>query len=100
MRLFVTAGAERVALLATVRDQLDILERLVTIDGLPCRGRDDLTWAELLVAGSAVDPARLGEREAGLRPDDPVSIEYERLASGELAATTLTHRDYVAVAGE
>ena len=55
--------------------------------GCPCGGSDDLTWGELLVAGSAVDPARLAEREAALHPDDPVSIEYERLAGGELAAT-------------
>ena len=95
-----TAGSERLAQLAAVWSELAALERLVTIDGVPCGGRDDLTWGELLVTGSAVDPARLAEREASLRPDDPVSIEYERPASGELEATTLTHRDYLAVAGE
>ena len=100
VRLFVTAGSERVAQLAAVRSELAVLERLVTIDGVPCGGRDDLTWGELLVTGSTVDPAQLAEREATLHPDDPVSIEYGLGASGELEATTLTHRDYLAVAGE
>jgi fatty-acyl-CoA synthase len=100
VRLLVTVGSEPVSLVAGVRGELSTLERLVTTDGLPCGGPDDLTWGELLVTGSAVEAARLAEREATLHPGDPVSIEYERLASGELEATTLTHRDYLAVAGE
>jgi len=55
----------------------------------------DLTWAELLVAGAAIDPARLAEREAVLDPDDPASIEYDQLAGGELQATTVSHRDHL-----
>ena len=47
-----------------------------------------------------IDPGRLAEREATLHPDDPVSIEYGLGASGELEATTLTHRNYLAVTGE
>jgi len=99
VRLLVTAGPERVALLGDVRQGPSALERLVTIDGLT-GWADDLTWGELLVAGSAVDPARLTERESTLHPDDAVSIEYERPGAGDLLATTLTHRDYLAVTGE
>jgi fatty-acyl-CoA synthase len=99
-RLLAASGSERLASLAAARVELSQVERLVALEGLPCAGRDDLTWAELLVAGSAIDPARLAEREATLHPEDPVSIEYEQLPGGELQATTLNHRDYVASAGE
>ncbi len=71
------------------------LGRLVALDQLPCVGGTVLTWAELLVAGSAIDPTRLAAREATLHPDDPASIEYEPLPDGELRATTLTHGDYL-----
>jgi fatty-acyl-CoA synthase len=93
-RVFATGDFERLAAAETARGEQ--LVRLVALDGLPCPGRDDLTWAELLVTGTAIDPARLVEREATLDPGDPASIEYEQLPSGELQATTLTHRDYVA----
>jgi long-subunit acyl-CoA synthetase (AMP-forming) len=95
-RLLAAGGSERLASLQAARGRLSQIARLVALDGLPCPGRDDLTWAELLVAGSAIDPARLADREATLHPDDPASIEYEQLPDGELQATTLTHRDYVA----
>jgi fatty-acyl-CoA synthase len=92
-RLLAAGGSERLAALEAARGEA---VRLVALDGLPCAGRDDLTWAELLVAGSAIDPARLAEREATLHPDDPASIEYEQLAGGGLQATTFTHCDYIA----
>ena len=95
-RLLAAGSSERLASLDTARGELSQLGQLVALDGLPCAGRDDLTWAELLVAGSAIDPARLTEREAMLHPDDNASIEYEQLPGGELRTTTLTHRDYVA----
>ena len=91
-RLLAAGGCERLASLDAARGEA---VRLVALDGLSCAGRDDLTWAELLVAGSAIDPARLAVREATIGPDDPASIEYEQLLDGELQATTLTHRDYV-----
>ena len=95
-RLLAASGSEQLASLEAARSELSHIGRLVALDGLPCAGRDDLTWAELLVAGSAIDPARLAEREATLDPEDPASVEYERLPGGELQATTLSHRDYVA----
>jgi fatty-acyl-CoA synthase len=95
LRLVVTSGSERLACLEAARGGLSQAARVVALDGLTCAGRDDLTWAELLVAGSAIDPARLAEREATLDPDDAASIEYRQLAAGELLATTLTHRDYL-----
>jgi fatty-acyl-CoA synthase len=95
-RMLAAGGCERLAFLEAARGELARIEPLVELDGLPCGSRTDLTWAELLVAGSAIDPALLAEREATLDPDDPASIEYEQLARGELRATTLTHRDHVA----
>ena len=95
-RLLAAGGSERLASLDAARGELAQVGRLIALDGLPYAGRDDLTWAELLLAGSAIDPARLADREATLVPDDPASIEYEQLPDGELQATTLTHRDYVA----
>jgi fatty-acyl-CoA synthase len=99
-RLLAASGSERLASPEAARGELSQIERIVSLDGLPCAGRDDLTWAELLVAGSAIDPARLAEREAELHPDDPVAIEYEQLPGGELQATTFNHRNYVASAGK
>jgi fatty-acyl-CoA synthase len=95
-RLLAAGGSERLASLEAARGELTQVGRLVALDGLPSAGRSDLTWTELLLAGSAIDPARLTRREATLDPDDPASIEYEQLPDGELQATTLTHRDYVA----
>jgi fatty-acyl-CoA synthase len=94
-RLLAAGGCERLASLERARGELARIEPLVELDGLPCSGRADLTWAELLVEGSAITPARLVEREATLDPDDPVSIECQQLPDGELQATTHTHRDYL-----
>jgi fatty-acyl-CoA synthase len=94
-RLLAAGGAERLAALEAARGELARVEPLVALDGLRGGGRADLTWAELLVAGSAIDPALLAQREAALDPGDPASIEYEQLPEGELRATTLTHRDYL-----
>ena len=94
-RLLAAGGCERLAGLEAARAGLARSEPLVELDGLPCVGRVDLTWAELLVAGSAINPARLAERDAVLDPDDPAFIEYERLAGAEPQATTITHRDFL-----
>jgi fatty-acyl-CoA synthase len=92
-RLLAAGGSERLASLEAARGEA---VRIIALDGLPSAVEEDLTWAELLVAGSAMDPALLAEREVTLDPDDPASIEYEQLPDGELQATTLSHRDYVA----
>ena len=89
------AVRERLAALDAARRELSQAGRLIALDGQSDAGRDDLTWAELLVAGAAVDPDRLSARAAELDPDDPASIEYEQLAGGELRATTVSHRDHL-----
>ena len=94
-RLLAAGGCERLASLGPARGELAGIGPLVELDGQRCGGRADLTWAELLVAGAAIDPARLAEREAVLDPDDPASIEYDQLAGGELQATTVSHRDHL-----
>jgi fatty-acyl-CoA synthase len=94
-RLLAADDSERLASLEAARSDLPQAARLVALDRLPCADRADLTWAELLVAGSAIDPARLAERETTLDPDDLASIEYEQLPEGGLKVTNLTHRDYL-----
>ena len=94
-RLLAAGGRARLAALDAARRELSQAGRLIALDGRPSAGRDDLTWAELLVAGSAIDPARLAARESELDPEDPASIEYEQLAGGELRATTVSHRDHL-----
>jgi len=75
-RLLAAAGSARLDALDAARGALARVEPLVALDGLRCGGRADLTWAELLIAGSAIDPARLAQREATLDPDDPASAHY------------------------
>ena len=89
-RLLVTAGAERVTQLAAVRSELAALERLVTIDGLPCGGDDDLTWSELLVAGSAVDPGPTGGARGHAPPRRP-GLDRIRAAGRRRAAVNNAH---------
>lgn len=99
-RLLAAGGSERLASLEAARDKLSQVARLVALDGPPAADRADMTWAELLVAGSAIDPARLAQREGTLDPDDPASIEYEQLPGGELRTNTLTRGHAPAAASD
>src|SRR5262245_5694951 len=51
-RLLVAGGSDRLAGLEAARDELSQVARLVALDGPPGAGRADLTWTELLLAGS------------------------------------------------
>src|SRR6476660_9238244 len=61
-------------MVAQVRPECPALEQVVVI-GEP-------SWQELLAGGSSVDPARVREVAATLRPEEPINIQYTSGTTG------------------
>jgi fatty-acyl-CoA synthase len=50
-------------------------------------------WEAFLAAGDGVPAAALAEREASLRPDEPINIQFTSGTTGSPKGATLTHRN-------
>ncbi|MGW1997038.1 AMP-binding protein [Embleya sp. NPDC001921] len=73
------------AMVAEVRAACPDLERVVHID--------TPDWPALVAEGAAVSIDRLRAREATLRPEDPINIQYTSGTTGFPKGATLSHRN-------
>ncbi|HWD77032.1 MAG TPA: long-chain fatty acid--CoA ligase [Solirubrobacteraceae bacterium] len=86
-------NAEQAAKIEAVRDELDDLETVVSIDP----GAGDMTLEELRRRGSGRDRSELTDRQAAVSPADAYTIIYTSGTTGPPKGVVLTHRNAMSV---
>ncbi len=92
-RVVVVDGAESLARLSAAAPAG--LEVVVVIEPVPAAAGRTIGWEELRVRGGdrlAADPGVVGERTAGVSPEDPATIIYTSGTTGDPKGVVLSHR--------
>src|ERR1700744_3649262 len=92
-RAVICENAEQAAKVEAVRDELDDLETVVSVEP----GAGDLTLEDLRGRGSRRDRGELAERQSSVSPDDAYTIIYTSGTTGPPKGVVLTHRNAMSV---
>jgi long-chain acyl-CoA synthetase len=89
-RFVICEDAEQVAKIVAVRDQLPMLEEIISVE--PTEGAISLD--ELRERGRGRDAGEIAERVAAVRPEDPYTIIYTSGTTGPPKGCVLTQDNY------
>ena len=89
-RFIVCEDAEQVAKIVAVRDQLPLLEAIISVE--PVEGA--LAWTSCVRAAVRVTPARSPRAPRAVKPEDPYTIIYTSGTTGPPKGCVLTQDNY------